>query len=70
MSTPADKIAVGAVVVGTATSGTTSAWLLWFAQNHHVIAGLCAIGSLLIAAIGLCVHWYYQAKRSRGGWIE
>jgi hypothetical protein len=65
VSTPIDKVAVTAAVAGTTVSGTTSAWMLWFAENHHAIASLCAMGSLTIAAIGLCVHWYYAAKRAR-----
>jgi hypothetical protein len=65
-----DKAAVGAAVVGTAASGSTSAWLLWFAENHHAIASLCAMGSLGVAIIGLLVHWHYAAKRSRSGWID
>lgn len=68
MSTPIDKATAG-IVLGVSGSGGSGLWL-WLGENHHQIAVLCGVGSLLIGAIALGVNIYYQHKRSRAGWID
>lgn len=68
MSSPVDK-ATAAIVVGVSGAGGSSLWL-WLGANHHAIAAVCGIGSLVVAFIALGVNIYYQHKRSKGGWVD
>jgi hypothetical protein len=62
MSTPQDTVdAMGVLVGKTATfGGGASAFLFGLSANE-----LAALGGLLIAAIGLCVQWYYNHRRDK-----